>query len=669
MASLPDPETLRAGIDEHIGTLRELGLSFNPLQLLSRVALHHLLTPAEGMSAPHEQSEAQVEYLLNLFLASTFPAQAPSPSPSDIQKCIDVLADFHSQATVYYALNTKAKSGDRNETELILLQRLQTLHVRGDAYQKHYQQTFQGIASQHDEFLKNAYGFTSEDLWQATEHIYQSVQRAIGAAFEALESGLMESGNAQGAIDGFGGPEVFEVVPRDDQERNIFQMLCIGFGENAEFWDGIPRWRGWPLNPSKFLDRPLVRHNHRYYAFHLPRLLRNTLSIVESLIRQANAGYWQNTFLKRRDDYVEAEAIRLIAGLLPGCTAYSNLYYGYKESGEDRRAELDGLIVFDDCLLIVEVKASGLSDASKRGAPDSLRTDLAASLDKAYSQAQRVLNVIRSTAEVAFTDAAGADRLKLRFTDYKRVFLISVTREHFASLATQLHIVRKLGFIQGVEWPWAVCLDDLRVMADMFELGALFLHYLTRRVAINEHEKLATVDEIDLLGLFFDNGLYPESLPNFQDSSMILLSGFSDPFDEYYRDVSRGRTVEKPKYPLPDRMRRLLGTLQKFRPRHFATGSLHLLAYGSTAQDQIDSFLPRCEKGLSRNRETLLVMGDDKRQEAPLLTFACAVEGTALESQLIERARQHKAKAGSSEGALFIWMPPLTSGKLRVCLL
>lgn len=668
MSQLPDPNALRTAVDAHIARLRRLAEKNNPLELLSRVALHHLLVPENG-AAPHQQSEAQVEYLLSLFLAAPFPAGSVTPTPAVIQECLDQLAEFHGQATVYYALNSKAKSGAEHETEMILLQRLQTLHVRGDAYFKHYRQTYEGIAGSHDEFLRRHYGFSAQEFWETLESIHHRVQDSIGEAFAKLQPLLEDPDKAQAAIDQFGGPAVFAVAPLDPREEVIFRELSLGFGDNAAFWNQIPAWRGWPMNPTLVPERPLVRHEDKYYAFHLPLLLRQGLVLVEALIRRADAGYWQNTFLQRRDDYVEAEAVRLISGMLPGCQSFSNLYYHYAEAGETRRAELDGLIVYDDCLLVVEVKASGLSDAARRGAPDSLRTDLTASLDKAYAQAQRVLTVVRSTDEVTFTDETGTEVVRLRFAEFRRFFLVSVTREHFAALATQLHIVRKLGLIQGAEWPWAVSLDDLRVISEMMEFGIVFLQYLTRRVAVNQHEKLATIDEIDLLGLFFENGLYPEALPRFEEGTMVMLTGFSDRFDDYYRGLARARTAEKPRLPIPQRLRRLLGTLEKFRPRHFTSAGLHILAFDSVLHEQLEQGIPRAEKGLSKNRETLCVMGNDKVPAAPIVILGCAGEGTELEARLNARAKEHKAKRGAEAGVFIVWQPPLTSGKLRVHLL
>lgn len=694
-----DPQKLRITADALIAELRLLGNTFDPLELISRVSLHHLLSTPEDAPTPHTQSEAQLEYLLSLFLSAPFPVACTKPSPRETQQCIDLLADFHGQATIYYVLSADSKNGNPWETQMILTQRLQTLHVRGDSYAKHYRQSFQAIATSHDPFLRQHYGFDSAQLLAAIEHVDASVQEAIGHAFEKARDSMTplaeaferfdkegikpddprvkawaeahreEATDFRTEIDSFGGPEIFEIAPRDATEAAILNLLAIQFGENSDFWSKFPKWLGWPLNPSLITKRPILLHAGKFYAFHLPLLSRNALALAEGLIQRADAGYWQNTFLSRRDNYVEAEAVRLIAGMLPGCLSYPNLYYDYTEAGQTRRAELDGLILYDDCLLIVEVKASGLSDAARRGAPDSLQSDLTASLDKAYSQATRVLTVVRSAAEIPFSDERGAEILRIKFADYRHVFLISVTREHFASLATQLHIIRKLGLIQGVEWPWAVCLDDLRVIAEMTDYAVVFLQYLTRRVAVNQHETLATVDELDLFGLFYSNGLYAEELPKFAEATMVMLTGYSDRFDEYYRDLERGGSPSKPRIPLPERVGRLFATLQKFRPRHFVSACLHLLTYGSEAHDHLANGIKTAERGFAKHRGTLVVVGNKESPEAPVILLACAGEGTHLETDLLTRAKAHKDKIGSKEGVAIIWQPPLTSGKIRIHLL
>jgi hypothetical protein len=158
-----DTDALRKEVDALISNLRELGRTINPLELLSRIAFHHLMRP-DGEEAGHNQSEAQVEFILSLFLASSFPENAARASPQQVQDCIDTLDACFSKASIFYALTSESKRGDRWESELISTQRMQTLHVRGEAYGIHARQTLLDIGGPHDPFLQGAYGFTTSDV-------------------------------------------------------------------------------------------------------------------------------------------------------------------------------------------------------------------------------------------------------------------------------------------------------------------------------------------------------------------------------------------------------------------------------------------------------------------------------------------------------------------------
>lgn len=693
---LPDPSKFRVQVDAAILRLRTLGKTVNPLDLFSRVAFHHLMKP-DGKDADHTQSEAQVEYLISLFLAEPFPVNPAVASPAQIQECIDVLDDAFAKATVYYSLTSQSKSGDKNESEVIFSQRMQSLHVRGESYRKYTELTFREITASHDPFLKAAYGFTSADLLAAVEYSSRQLQASIDAEiarFRAVMAPLIEKFESfqatnpmaeqvaafekehatdfakfQSAADTFGAPAMFAVAPRHATDAAIFKLLAVSFGDNARFVTALIKWVGWPLNETVIHVRPLIQHGGTNYVFHLPLFSRNPLLLVESLIAKQSEAYWQNTFLKRRDDYVEAAAVDLLASILTGCTAHRNLYYHYSEGAERRRAELDGLILYDDCLLIVEVEASGLSDAARRGAPESILHDLSASLDKAYSQALRVLTLMRSADEVSFLDEANREICRVRFGDYKRHFLISVTREQFASLATQLHSIRKLGLITGVEWPWAVSLNDLRVIAEIITHPTVFLHYLVRRLEVNSYEAITVSDELDLFGHFLAQGLYFREDEMVRVNDKVALEGFTEDLDDYYRAEEHAAPIAKPRYPLPARLEELIGVLERVRPRHFSTAALQILSYGTVGLEKLDEQILGCEDAWARKKARIAGIANNQHADSALVLLGAVRLDSPMEAQMIDRAKFRKQEAGVALCSTIFWDPPLTAGHIRTRIL
>jgi hypothetical protein len=473
----------------------------------------------------------------------------------------------------------------------------------------------------------------------------------------------------QQAVDAMGSPEIFQVVPRQDTDRKILEAISAKFGDNREFFTRFPKWKAWPLNPTILQAKPVIEHDGKYYAFHIPFLGRNALSIVERLVQQASEGYWQNTFLKRRDDYVEETAVQLVAGILKGSHSYQSLHYPYEHEGERRRGEVDGVIIYDDCLLIVEVKASGLSAAARRGAPDSIATDLTESLDKAYEQATRALEFIRSSPEVIFEHENGSEALRLKHGHFKRTFLISVTRELFASLSTNLHLTRALGFIRGKEWPWAVCLDDLRAIAEFIDHPTLFLHYLVRRIDANNYPMLHVTDELDFFGRFLTDGLYCKGDEQLKKFDNVAFGSFSSVMDEYYHGLKIGETPVKKGYTIPEKIRRLITELETTRPKNFATAALSILGFDTQSQEKLQEGIIRCEQAFSERRPCLAIMPHTGDDEACAIIDACIPLGTRAEALIVERARGHKKTLGVPLAVLILWEPPLGSGKARVHLL
>jgi hypothetical protein len=668
-------QDIKTEIDQLIEELRRIANAYNPLELLAHLAISSLFVPDNSNESPQIE-EHLLEYAMSLFLADPFPKIPKTPTPDIVNHIMERLKNLYQYSAIYYGLTSESKTGDPTETEIVLDQRLQTLFVRGDAYKYHAKQQFNDITDPHKEFLLSGFSFTPLDLsdfWAYTEQVIQDQFNAqIQVMRELCKQAKVGDQNAkkrfQEAMNTMDPTKIFRITPRSDQDRAILAVISAKFGDNQEFLAGIPKWAGWPLNPTIIAQKPIIEQSGNFYVFHPPFLGRSTLSIVEGLIAQVDGGYWQNTYLRKRDDYVERTAVRLISNMLKGSQEYANLYYDYQTDGEDRRGEVDGIILYDDCLLIVEVKASGLNPATRRGAPASIASDLKDSLDKAYQQAKRVLDLIHSTCEGVFFDEKGAEALRLRFSDYKHIFLVSVTRELFASLATNLHLIRKLGFIQGKEWPWAVCLNDLRIITEILDHPTLFLHYLIRRLAANDCDKLHVTDEIDYFGHFLHNGLYLEEEQNFGDATQVVFLGFSESIDHYYRDIEIGKAPSKPVYPIPSRVGELLSVMEDIRPKHFTTAAIRILSFSGESHKEIDKGIAICEEAFNRRKGTLcLISTHDGGGYAIIL--GCTYVGTPWEQQMIERAMKNKNERGVAMAILILWHPPLPGGRIVVHIL
>lgn len=707
MCAPVQPQPNRIPVDAGIARLLEFGQTTNPLQLLGMMAFHHLTAPVGRDDAQHQPREAWMEFALSLWLAQPFPAGPGERTPAITQECLDLLENTHQQASVYYALTSRSRAHNPDEAEMISSLRLDTLHVRGEGYRQHLELHYREIASPHDAVLRAAYHFDSRDLADAIAYAERSVQANLDRANDQRVAALQvqheiaarelnlpqenpavkarasssdfaarhqaEFTRALEAFERMGAPEVFAVPPRNATDDAIFQQLALRFGDNAAFVDAIPRWRGWPLNPSRIRERPLVEHGGRYYAFHLPLLGRGALRIVENLIKRHDLGYWQTSFLRRRDDWVEATAVNLVAGMLSGCEAHQNLFYDcLDDQGRPLHTEVDGVIVFDDSLLIIEVKASTFGEDARRGGPDAIADGLRDTLDKAYAQAHRLLDLTRSRPEVCFTDAGGAERLRVRFAEFRRCFVLSVTRESLGAFATRLYLTRRLGYIQGREWPWAVSLLDLRAISEIIDRPSVFLHYLIRRMAANDAPQLAASDELDLFGYFLAGQLFFDEPDERNHADRFVPMGFDENLNDYFEARLRGdHTFPRPRMVLPERFAALLSMLEQARPRHFCTACLDMLQYSGEFYTQVHENVPQIEVAfVERNACRQVTLGNDRNESLPIVVLACCRVGSVQETQVLAQVQMNKQRRFPRHRAtVVLWEPPMAANRCRIHLL
>ncbi|MCJ7458898.1 MAG: hypothetical protein MUP17_07895 [candidate division Zixibacteria bacterium] len=274
-------------------------------------------------------------------------------------------------------------------------------------------------------------------------------------------------------------------------------------------------------------------------------LVQNLQPILENLIREADSNYYSSKYLVIRKAYLENKSINYLAKMLPGAKIYKNLYYSIRENGEQKRVELDGLILYDQNLLLIEAKSAPLSISAQRGGVERIKRDVNEVIVGAYSQCKRAKDYIDIEATPCFYDAK--DQLLVKIGDkkfFKNIFLINVTLDSFGILATHLSSIKAIGLLDGKEWPWSVYLNDLRVISELIEFPSQFLHYLQSRIRINEFPQFENMDELDIFGFYLKENLYFKE-GELDDFTSVTLTGYTDEIDNYYQ--SAGGISEKKK--------------------------------------------------------------------------------------------------------------------------
>lgn len=247
----------------------------------------------------------------------------------------------------------------------------------------------------------------------------------------------------------------------------------------------------------------------------------------------------------RRAEFLEGDVADCLSKALPGASIYRNV--GWQVSGSDTEGETDILVVSDGIAIIVEAKSGAVSEQSKRGAPERLRSEIRTLLEAPSLQSQRLITSIEA-------HRTGQSRLKLSqeidLREVTYVMRLSITLEDFSTIQSDIGELQKLGLFSSEVMPApTLCLADLHSVIEILDTPAMFLHYLHRRMQL-EGRFSHDADELDLLGLYLMNGLlFGEKEA---DGSRITLYKMSEKVDRYMMSLSEGISTPKPRRSLSD---------------------------------------------------------------------------------------------------------------------
>jgi hypothetical protein len=117
----------------------------------------------------------------------------------------------------------------------------------------------------------------------------------------------------------------------------------------------------YPSDNNCFRNKPIIKLDTKYFVQNTIRIAWILKDEIESDLKRENK-VWQK-YLKHKAAYLEDKLLKLFEKILPDSRVYNSLFYEI----DGKRFELDGLVVYDNNLLIIEAK-SGLYDKSHKEA-------------------------------------------------------------------------------------------------------------------------------------------------------------------------------------------------------------------------------------------------------------------------------------------------------------
>jgi hypothetical protein len=560
----------------------------HPVELLCQLSMLHLMHTEDEHPDVEEASRWQVriEFLTWIILHGNFPTDFELGTEPFIDATVldplEQLLDEYFD-TYAHSLVPGDSADPLQEAEERLKFRLKTatLYVRGEGLPYQIEDLSKNLYSPHDAWMLGNLGFTIDDaflcavgignLLSENISIRRDAARKQGTEAKAHYAELMRrkpddltseerqavamlrsKANGLDRIvariecfkmfehlrESFSFSErdleqvVGEKVP-EERAQAFLKRMAQSIGDVVETPD--------PLGFNPLAKYPLILFEERYYLPVMPLLYEALLSTFHFDLWGDPA--YKTIYDKARSDWLEQEAVRCLSGLLWGSDARWSLNYGPKRG----RMELDGLVVYDNKLLLIECKWKTLTLDARMGDIEAARTDIMKSIAASYEQAARARDYIRSAnSPVTFLAKDGSEAV-IDPETITEIYLLSLWgKGHLSFLAANPSNLVPLGLLTKDDYPWALSVTDLAVVCELLESPSQLFDYLKKRDAVLRDERFIAYDEWDLLGTYLHGHLDPRN-PLFENKYKISLLHNSTEIDQYLRSKNDSNLPRKEK--------------------------------------------------------------------------------------------------------------------------
>jgi hypothetical protein len=329
--------------------------------------------------------------------------------------------------------------------------------------------------------------------------------------------------------------------------------------------------------------RPLLRDGERLMPISIPVLRRSLRGSMTALLNPdvPAAGPGDKAafeaFKAERGEWLERKAMAVLKGALRPRWQQLNVHFQLEDG---RRGEIDGLLELGGALLVVQAKSGVNRIDTEASNPERFRKSLVELLGGENLRQHRLGREAVSEAGARLSlDQAGTAVFRPDLAGVRRVLSLHVTLENLAGVGAQPWHLQTAGISEDRDLPWIVGIGHLPLLLEYFELPALFLHFLTRRLRANRTGQLLAMDEVDWAVRYGEDQLrWAELSPGHPGTARgFTVLDEHEAFDEWVLARERGGRAKKPRPRLAGALWRLLGALDRARPQGWLDFSLAVL--------------------------------------------------------------------------------------------
>ena len=629
-----------AKIDKLVEDIASLVQELPPKKLLHRAwgefAVRHMKIETEAdLDLEDITALRMIDYIQSL-IASVTPSekQRQEVSEKEWQTLRAKIDKLFSTLNGEYQICRTAKAAiedasfDIDEQEFFFKAQLYWCNIRGDRYQIHEIEHLRDLFVDHSAVFEDLFGITAHQFVNELEKMLQSLTFGLTETLEelhsfqqdslaALEAKLATTPNKtdvslptlmqevisenqwqsrqEQVIGRFFGTDLFDIGKVTSLPQELIDELSWRPGEETTFLAG-GEFRGWPLRVWPIFMRPFICLEDRYYCFDVLSLFDKIYRVMQRAMLRLKPDYLQtwNTIQQRLSEELPFAYLQRV---LRGATVHRSVYYRwYPDSAKSKKnwCETDGLLIYDDHLFIIEVRAGAFTYTPPATDFDAYINSLKNLVLKPSSQGKRFLDYLESAETVSIFDRHHNKIGEIRRAQFRQITICPVTLDPFTEMAAQVQHLRKIGVDVGNSPVWAISLDDLRVYAEIFENPLHFLHYVEQRMRAFESEHLHVDDELDHLGLYLEHNNYSDYAATMRGTTgrRMSFTGYRREIDKFFRDRLYDPATPCPlKQDTPSRILEIIALLSDGANPGRSALTAYILDLGSEAREGISDFI------------------------------------------------------------------------------
>lgn len=599
-------EPQKKEIDSLITTIKEKVVKCNPLRLLSFSSDMFLLNNF-GISSEIEAAYGSIpishmtEYIQSILVSTENKYDFSDEDQSalffeiqaDIEKLYGLINEFYfSWGTCFCDSHPEY---DDSTVKTILESQFLYL-VRGQRYQVYEFEYFEKLLSVHNDIFLLLYGITAKDIFAGVKKLQFALSQGkfetindLVKLFDSVDEKNVDFPNPsfvealRNIAENVIGTKLRDVMEVTGWTEAFVSSLSYGFGEDSCFF-AHPKFAGWPIIDLPIQKRPFIKIDNRYYCFDYYTFVDNFYRVMQKNIQRSNPKYKWADKQKEASENMVAD---IFAQMLPGCTIHTDNYYPQNGSLKNL-AENDIIIVYNDVMLIVEVKAGSFVYTPPFTDFENHIKSYKNLIEKADHQCKRTYDYLISTTNPLLYNEDKSFKTSIDMGRIKDTYMLSITIDNINDFAAR---AEKLSFLHLKCNAISISVDDLMVYRDYFDSPLLFLHFLKQRRQATQVPKLAPNDELDHLGLYIKYNCYYMQFDGTLENTALYMVGFREDLDKYFSALYHPRLKpEKPQLKLPDFYKTILEYLTQSSIDNKVEISNYLLDFDASAKEDL------CEK-------------------------------------------------------------------------